>query len=326
MIDEVPATIDGIDARWVSSVAGGAEVSEIVTERIGVGFGLAADTYRVDAVGGDMAPLAVKLCDSATADAEKHVYRHVLSRTNISHPMLVAVATDGERGVVVYELITGAAQGDILAGCSDATLERIVDELAKLHAAWWRRADEVGVPAAEAWMRRELTEADVDACLERVGAALQPDAIALIRTIPGCVDEVIDELVEHPLTVVHADAHLDNVLIRADGSPVILDWGTARVAPAGLDLARTQIECMTAEQRRRLRGPMGRRHHQALIENGIDGYSIEQLERAVHLAHLAFLPGLVRWGARGRRAGHPERADLLLRAGLVATTDALLGR
>ena len=326
LIAEVPATIDAIDARWVSLVVGSADVSEITTNRIGEGFGLAAETHRVDFVDADMLPLAVKLCDAATADAEVHVYRHVLSRTNTSRPVLVEAATDGERGVVVYQYIAGATQGDILAGCSDATLERIVDELAELHAAWWCRAGDAGVPAAGERMRRELTDAHIDACLERLGGALETDAVALIRSMPGRVDDVIDELVSHPLTVVHADAHLDNMLIRGDGSPVILDWSTARVAPAALDLARIQIECMMPEQRRRLRPRMAQRHHRALTDRGIGDYSIDELERAVDLAHLAFIPGLVRWGARERRKDHPARADLLLRAGLIATTDAVLGR
>jgi aminoglycoside phosphotransferase (APT) family kinase protein len=39
-----------------------------------------------------------------------------------------------------------------------------------------------------------------------------------------------------PRTLTHGDAHRGNVLLAPDGA-VLIDWGNARVAPAGLDLA-----------------------------------------------------------------------------------------
>jgi aminoglycoside phosphotransferase (APT) family kinase protein len=39
-----------------------------------------------------------------------------------------------------------------------------------------------------------------------------------------------------PRTLTHGDAHRGNVLLDPDGA-VLIDWGNARVAPAGLDVA-----------------------------------------------------------------------------------------
>jgi aminoglycoside phosphotransferase (APT) family kinase protein len=40
-----------------------------------------------------------------------------------------------------------------------------------------------------------------------------------------------------PRTLTHGDMHPANILTRADGSPVIIDWGNACLAPPMLDLA-----------------------------------------------------------------------------------------
>jgi hypothetical protein len=128
------------------------------------------------------------------------------------------------------------------------------------------------------------------------------------------------------MTVVHTDAHLDNVLFLEDGAPMLLDWSTARVGPAAIDAAHCRVECLTARQRRSIGSEMIRYHHQALVDHGVGNYTLNELERAIDLAQLAFIPGVVRWGASGRVEGHPARAERLFRSLLVASTDAALGR
>jgi aminoglycoside phosphotransferase (APT) family kinase protein len=326
MMDEVPQSIHAVDAAWVGRLLGDDSVTAVHKERIGEGFGLAAESYRVDITAARPTPsLVVKLCDGVTATAEGHVYEKVLPRTRVPHPEFVAAVADGDRGVVVYRFIE-ATQGDLLQGGTDSLVAAVVDALAALHGSWWGEAAEAGVPSAGEWMRRELTDDQVESCLARHGDVLGADAIELLRSIPSRVGNVVDELFEHPLTVVHADAHLDNVLILGDGTPVLLDWSSARIGPAAIDVARCLVEGMTPDQRRRLRTEMVRRHHRALCVHGIDDYPVAELERAVHLATLAFLPGLVRWGAGGDRRQLPARATSLLRSGLRAATDAALGR
>ncbi len=327
MIREIPGNVDEIDVRWVSRLVERSDIEGIRKTRIGEGFGLAAKTYRVDVVSpGSIAPLAIKLCDAETAVAEAHVYRHVLSDTGVCHPVLVDSGTNETNGVVVYEFVEGATQGDVLAGCSEAMLRAIIDNLVDLHASWWNRASGTGIRTAETWMRRPLTRAHIDDCLARHSDLLDAEAADLIRSLPDRIDVIVDELIEHPITVVHADAHLDNVLFLEDGNPMMLDWSTARVGPAAIDVAHCQVECLTAHQRRNIGGEMIRYHHQALVDRGVGNYTMNELQRATDLAQLAFIPGVVRWGAAGRAEGHPARADRLFRSLLVATTDAALGR
>jgi hypothetical protein len=327
MIREIPGSIDEVDTPWVSRLVERSDIEGIRKTRIGEGFGLAAKTYRVDVVSpGSIAPLAIKLCDAETAVAEAHVYTHVLSDTAICHPVLLDSGANDTDGVVVYEFAEGATQGDVLAGCSEAMVRAIIANLVDLHASWWNKASGARIRTAESWMRRPLTLAHVADCLARHSALLDAEAVDLIRSLPGRIDVIVDELMEHPITVVHADAHLDNVLFLEDGNPMLLDWSTARVGPAAIDVAHCQVECLTAHQRRNIGGEMIRYHHQALVARGVDDYTLGELQRATDLAQLAFIPGVVRWGAAGRAEGHPGRADRLFRSLLVATTDAALGR
>jgi aminoglycoside phosphotransferase (APT) family kinase protein len=326
MISRIPGDIDVVDVSWIREMLGDDSVTAVETRRIGEGFGLAAETFRVDVTANRrVAPFAVKLCDGDTAASELNVYRKILPRTRVPCPELIDAARDGDLGVVVYRFV-GGAQGDVLAGCSDTTLYGIVDVLADLHTSWWEQAGDAGVPAVLERMRRELTPEHVETCLGRYGHLLDDDATALVRSLPGRMNLVLDELVEHPVTIIHADAHLDNVLILDDDSPVLLDWSSARSGPAGVDLARCEVECMTAGQRRRLADDVVYRYHRHLIDRGVVGYSFESLRRAVHLARLALIPGFVRWGAEGGTDGKPPRATALLRAGLVSVTDAALAR
>jgi aminoglycoside phosphotransferase (APT) family kinase protein len=60
-------------------------------------------------------------------------------------------------------------------------------------------------------------------------------AVRLARAASApALREAADEL---PRTLTHGDMHPANILTRADGSPVIIDWGNACLAPPMLDLA-----------------------------------------------------------------------------------------
>jgi aminoglycoside phosphotransferase (APT) family kinase protein len=329
VIDHVPAVAAELDATWIGAVLA-RPVADVRVRRIGEGFGLASEVYAVEPIADAWRrPLAVKLCDADTARAEEIVYTRVLPRTRVPTPVFVDAAADDRvgRGVVVYELLDDVEQGDVLAGCSPTTADGIIDALADLHASWWRNAADAGLPSHTERLRRVLTDEHVDTCLTSCARLLDDDATALLRGLPARLGVVLDELLDHPATVIHGDVHLDNVMIRDDGSPVLLDWTVARHAPAAIDVARVQVEVLTgADRRADASAHVVRRHHRTLVEAGVGDYAVADLERAVHLAHLAFLPGLVRWGAGWQSGGRPARAHDLLRHALVATTDAALGR
>ena len=54
----------------------------------------------------------------------------------------------------------------------------------------------------------------------------------------------------HPLTVVHADYRLDNLIFAADGTMTILDWQTALVGQGAMDLTSFLATSLSVEHRR----------------------------------------------------------------------------
>ncbi len=48
---------------------------------------------------------------------------------------------------------------------------------------------------------------------------------------------VYGALARLPVTLTHGDVHPENIIHRSDGTFVLIDWGTARIAPAMLDVA-----------------------------------------------------------------------------------------
>jgi Ser/Thr protein kinase RdoA (MazF antagonist) len=188
--------------------------------------------------------LAIKFCTATAARGEEHADTTVLASATVRRPNLVAVLVEDERGVVVTDFVDGA-QGDVLTGCTAATALDIAGSIADLHATWWGRGHP-DLPLLEERLRRPLTSEQVDRCLAEHRQALSAEAGAVLRTLPDRVDELADRFAQLPLTVVHGDLHLDNVLIDDSARATIVDWGRPRRAPAVVDVARCFVEVIDA--------------------------------------------------------------------------------
>lgn len=116
---------------------------------------------------------------------------------------------------------------------SDAVPDAVWETLARVHAHWWRKRPR-GIPVVDAaWWAglcgRTLTA--VRAAAARTGDpafAAAERALLSWRADP----RIGAALAILPRTLVHGDAHRGNIL-----GGTLIDWGNARVAPAGLDLA-----------------------------------------------------------------------------------------
>lgn len=109
--------------------------------------------------------------------------------------------------------------------------------LALVHAHW-RRNRPRGVPVVDpAWWGRlcETVLVALRGASERTGDEAYRDAAAAILQWSGD-RRVAAALGVLPRTLCHGDAHRGNV-VRDPSGAVLIDWGNARVAPAGLDVA-----------------------------------------------------------------------------------------
>jgi hypothetical protein len=107
------------------------------------------------------------------------------------------------------------------------------DTLDRVHAHWHRKRPR-GIPVVDGpWWAAlcDRTLVAVRAGLARTGDAAFADAAQALESWRGD-RRILRALATLPRTLCHGDPHRGNIL-----GDTLIDWGNARVAPAGLDLA-----------------------------------------------------------------------------------------
>ncbi|MCC7541807.1 MAG: phosphotransferase [Deltaproteobacteria bacterium] len=165
-----------------------------------------------------------------------NVQRHLAAR---GVPVVAVLAHDLERRVVVLEDLgdeTFFARLERLDAPARRTLyERAVDLLAELH----RRTE----PAAEGFLAhtrsfdRALLRWELDHFREWGLEALHgPLETAARAEMDAAFDALADRLAAAPTQVAHRDYQSRNLMVRADGSLVVIDFQDALVGPMPYDL------------------------------------------------------------------------------------------
>lgn len=119
-----------------------------------------------------------------------------------------------------------------------AVPDAVWETLARVHAHWWRKRPR-GVQVVDAAWWAGLCDralAAVRGAAARTGDPAFAEAESALRSWRAD-PRIVAALATLPRTLVHGDAHLGNVL---GGTQI--DWGNARVAPAGLDLATLRAQ------------------------------------------------------------------------------------
>lgn len=218
----------GGDERWLSAAGralGG--TARVVARTALTGGYTSAGVERVELdVGGRPATVVVK---RATAGEVAALRARAVVR-GIGPPRLLAVADD--RLVLTHH--AGAAlppDGD------EGVPGEVWETLGRVHAHW-RGKRPRGVPVVDQAFWRGLCDRTLEAARGAAARTGDPvfevagDGIAAWREDPL----IARGLAVLPRTLVHGDPHRGNVVVGPDGAALV-DWGDARVAPAGLDLA-----------------------------------------------------------------------------------------
>lgn len=278
MAPAIPASVDAIDAGWLGPIladsgliAPGAAI-DLVVERIGADRGFTGDVARVAwrAAGSRSGTVVVKLPDAAGAfercAREVLFYEHFAPICGARVPRFLFGAADPAAAavVLVIEDVAGTP-GDVMTGCAVAEAAALVVELARMHARWWAHPF-VGGPRRPEWLPRwgagtadaatphrraaDRFRRHLDPFFDRFGAGADPRLRALAEAIAPRCEDLMARVACGPLTLIHADVHLDNVIFRAprrDPSsprPVLLDWQSVSAGPAMYDLARALADTL----------------------------------------------------------------------------------
>lgn len=153
---------------------------------------------------------------------------------------LVAVGSPLGRPFVLMARIRGKSLWPLLVRAQGAERQRLLDQfcrlLADLHRLDWREfLTDPAVDAADPtnWARREIAR------FRRIVAATLPGS-GFVAALDW-LDARTGTLTGGRPAVVHWDLHPGNVLVRPDGSAVVIDWTGGSVTDPRIDLAWTRL-------------------------------------------------------------------------------------
>ena len=161
---------------------------------------------------------------------------------------------------------------DFLDGATETQALAAIDALAAVHATWWGGATEFewmpGFDRGGVGGLQPLWIQNLGSFIERYRHVLpDPTADWVQRFAPQLADWSARASTE-PLTLVHADYRIDNMLFH-DGRVTIIDWQTAMRAPAAMDVSCFIATSLQIDERRTAEAGLIDRYLGALEGRGV---------------------------------------------------------
>ncbi|HET6735933.1 phosphotransferase [Mycobacterium sp.] len=337
----VPSGIDDVTPQWLTTVLGGATVTDMRAERIAQDTGFSSLLYRLHLVGDAGLPstLIVKLPAESEARGamdmlggyrrEVSFYRSVAGRAPLSTPeVYVARIVEGSADfILVLEDLRDWENADHLAGLSMDRARLCIAELAGLHG--WS-VNPANTAVLEEFPRLDTPMAR-DLFFPAFGAGWQVYLDKSSEPVPTKVARYADKFAEHaPLALealtersmlLHGDIRADNMFFDGDRLKVV-DFQFTAQGPGAADIGYLVSQGLPTEVRRGHDEELVREYLQHLAAHGVSDYSFDEAWRQYRfaVAYLMLLPViiLIGWDAL------PERSRALclkLTERAVATID-----
>lgn len=182
-------------------------------------------------------------------------YRHVAPvATGMRLPRCYYAGADDSQGrwaVIIDEI--EADPFDYFAGATLPMAQAAIDALADFHRAWWQSPTRFEwMPGLDQGDLGHLQSFWVDTLpvfVTRYQDQLPgPTAEWVLRFAPGLSDWARQAAAE-PLTMVHSDCRVDNMLFQGN-EVTLIDWQTAMRAPAAMDVTCFITTSLSIEDRR----------------------------------------------------------------------------
>jgi hypothetical protein len=269
-----------------------------------VGNGLVGDSFRFtltydDAPAGAPASLVGKFpaADPSSRASgaglrlylrEVSFYREVAHTVGIITPRAhyAQIDPDTHDFTLIFEDFGPARAGDQLAGCSVEDAHIALLEAAALHAPRW------GDPSLEQleWLNGgaesmgqvvAMLPMVIAAFRDRYDGQLAPECMALVERLPGAVAAMQTDR-SSPVTLVHGDFRLDNVLFDIQGGARrmgTLDWQTLALGPGVTDVAYFLSAGLSPELRRVHERELVAGYHAELVRLGVGDFTLDHCWR-----------------------------------------------
>ena len=180
-------------------------------------------------------------------------------------PAFLGGAVDAAAGTVEVALAFEPGRDlDAATGCSPDEASGILRALARLHAAavhdssltdhdWMPRWGQGQIDRAHPHRRRaERYRKRAIALRDSHGPVLAPALREEVDRLDEDFESLLETVATYEPTLIHADMHLDNLIMRTDGSVCILDWQSVSHGPAEYDVARLLTDAIRGDDQERI--------------------------------------------------------------------------
>jgi aminoglycoside/choline kinase family phosphotransferase len=278
-----------------------ATITGVTQSVVGEGTGMMAEIARLDLAYGESgsnAPSSViaKFSSQNPTNREVALLYNLYEResryfaeldplTQARCPEVYFTALDGENLIILMEDMGDYEVGDQTIGATLEQTELAIDELAKLHAAFWEKVDALEwVPGIansyHADNMRNLATSGWDPMVEIFGDFI-PEHIrghkdAFIRAIPA----LQDERMAAPITLSHGDFRMENLLygVKPEHHPiVIIDWQGPLKSRGMFDVALFLGQSTKTEVRRQHEKDLIGRYTEGLKRNGVPDVTFDAI-------------------------------------------------
>jgi len=214
---------------------------------------------------------------------EVRFYQELRQTLDIQTPRLLwtDINPDNHDFVLMMEDLAPAQQGDQLLGCDKVNAALALNELARLHGPRW--AD----PTLDAieWMPGKALKDESNLQLlwnlffpgfvDRYEKMISDEHLELARYLGGHLDEYSKPLTA-PVTLIHGDYRLDNMMFGGSYPLAVVDWQTITRGCGAADTAYFMGTGMEPVERRACERELLAGYYAILQTYGVVDYSFEQ--------------------------------------------------
>ncbi len=209
-------------------------------------------------------------------------------------PATYLTELDGDNFIILMEDLAAYRVGDQIVGATLEETELAIDELAKLHAAFWQQVDGIAwIPHVCGSQHARNMQAGTASGWERMAAAfgdsLSASVLAARARIQRSVAPLQAFLDRPPITLVHGDFRMENLLYGTapEHHPMaIIDWQGPLLGRGMQDVTLLLGQSTQTEVRRRHERILLERYVDGLARLGVRGYRLEEAWRDYRHAHL----------------------------------------
>jgi len=304
MVD-VPRELHDVTAAWLSHELG-ADIDAVDVTRIGEGSGFMGQLARITISSSDSSVPSSLIVKLPTVDPgaraigdmmgvwerEHHFYSDVAPSVDIRIP--TALVNVADPPCLVLEDLAPGVVGDHVVGATIDQANRAIDVIARHHATWFedpRLATFDWLPGLDD--PAILTLQDTFAIgwplfLERYGDELPDRCLRWCEQFVPGIPQWIERHYDDPVTLIHGDFRLDNLLFYDDGSVSVIDWQLCMRAPGQTDIVYFCANNLDIETRQL--------HDLALIDRyvaGLHRHGVPADKVTVEQVRHGYLEGLV---------------------------------